>query len=68
MSSRHVLVLIVSVLLGTVAAQDLTDLTLPAGMTPEQAQTLAQKNGIRGSSSGSSCVGSGRGSSIRDFT
>jgi protein involved in polysaccharide export with SLBB domain len=46
--------LIVSVLLGTVAAQDLTDLTLPAGMTPEQAQTLAQKNGIRGSSSGSS--------------
>ncbi len=54
MSSRHVATLILSVLLGTVAAQDLTDITLPAGMTPEQAQALAQKNGIRGSSSGSS--------------
>src|ERR1035437_5194644 len=54
MASGRVATRIFCVLLGTVAAQDLAAITLPAGMTPEQAQALAQKNGIRGSSSGSS--------------
>lgn len=55
MSSRHAAIWIFSALLGATSAQDLSGATLPEGMTAEQAQALAQKNG-RANPSGSSAT------------